>query len=225
MSTTKAADRPSWASILGVVAFAVLLLTAVYVLHLFIQRDEARKSGKRGITYQLLHAMLIYESHFGRFPSAIERSDDRTAYHSWRTRIVFFIGDIEHRPYRFDEPWNSEHNRSLIGPTPVILQDWDIHRPYWNPGHVPFFVVRGEDTLFPGDQSRSLKDIERPLASVLVLVNLMGPVGLWSEPRDFDVDQPGPPVPVAHVGLADGTVETVYRLVPIEELRQWASIK
>ena len=66
-------------------------------------------------------AVANYADANGHFPPAYQLGPDRRLWHSWRVLILPFIEqDSLLKQYRFDEPWDGEHNKKLIDKMPKI---------------------------------------------------------------------------------------------------------
>jgi RNA polymerase sigma factor (sigma-70 family) len=71
---------------------------------------------------QLMIAMHNYEAAYGHLPGNI-RDKNGKALLSWRVAILPFIEqEALYRAFKFDEPWDSEHNLKLMAQMPPILR-------------------------------------------------------------------------------------------------------
>ena len=80
-------------------------------------RAAARRAQSTNKMKQIMIAMFNYHDTYKSFPTATVLGPDGKTVHSWRVELLpFFEGkqkDLYNR-YRMDEPWDSEHNKSLI---------------------------------------------------------------------------------------------------------------
>lgn len=59
-------------------------------------------------------ALHNYHDRYGSFPPAVVLDEHGNAAHSWRTILLPDVDAMPlYRQYRFDEPWNSPHNRDI----------------------------------------------------------------------------------------------------------------
>jgi hypothetical protein len=132
----------------------------------------------------LLHH--YHETH-GHFPPAYQADASGKPAHSWRVLLMLWEEPKLFAQYRLDEPWNSPNNRKLESLMPKMFQCPSDRDPQ-NRWHTNYFVVVGNETLFPGPKSLSLRDLEKPSASTVMLVEATGLGIHWMEPRDLDYD-------------------------------------
>jgi hypothetical protein len=92
-------------------------------------RPERKSEPARRQSADNLKALMIglhrYYAHHDRFPPAvIERTfDGKTVPHSWRVAILPFLGERAlYDQYKFDEPWDSQHNRTLLEKMPAVFR-------------------------------------------------------------------------------------------------------
>lgn len=85
-------------------------------------RTAARETQSMNNLRQFALACLNYESAFSRFPMDGPRTDDEQAF-SWRVHILPYIEQNNlYDQIRFDEPWDSDHNKALLAKTPDIFK-------------------------------------------------------------------------------------------------------
>lgn len=95
---------------------------------------------------QLGLAMHNYESAFQAFPPPVLYSRHGKAY-SWRIALLPFLerNDL-YDQYRFDEEWNSPHNRLVTSSMPDVFRHPLSDE---NSTNSDYFVVTGDETIFP----------------------------------------------------------------------------
>ncbi len=113
----------------------------------------ARQAESMRKLQRLVRAMHAYHEKFKGFPPARKGGTEWEGGLSWRVEILPFLGPKEkalYAEFRFEEPWDSPHNRKLLDKMP------DVYAPPWLPGlrHDPgttFYqgIVGG---AFPGKQ-------------------------------------------------------------------------
>jgi prepilin-type processing-associated H-X9-DG protein len=108
--------------------------------------------------------------------------------------------------YRFDEPWNSPHNRQFETCGKVFQCPDDARRnpKAWN---TSFVACVGEGTLWPPHGAGNLMDIRDDRATTIMLVERSHSGIHWMEPADCDLPQTtatsGSPLRSEHRGGAN----------------------
>ena len=101
---------------------------------------------------------------------------------------------LGHKPlyeeFHLDEPWDSDHNKTLIPRIPKI---------YLSPtsqlrdGRTVYLTPRGGRTAFPGDTPVPFQKITDGLSNTVAILELNDDLAVpWTKPDDwrFDPDQP-----------------------------------
>lgn len=132
-------------------------------------------------------AVANYESAYGMYPPAFIASEDGTPMHSWRVLILPFLDRPElHAKYDFSQPWNSETNSRLAKEMPdtyAFTGDYDSDLVYTN-----YVAVLGEDTFWPGQNSRTTEELTDELSSTIVIMENINGKMHWMEPRELMMD-------------------------------------
>jgi hypothetical protein len=137
-------------------------------------------------------AMSNYQGLHGSLPPAVVRDSDGRALYSWRVLLLPFLGESTlFEQFRFDEPWDSPHNRPLSSETPrcylPALGGYDDP-----PGRTRFQVFVGPGTAFERD-GITWHDFPDRGSHTILVVEASDPV-VWSEPVDLMYDA-GKPLP------------------------------
>jgi hypothetical protein len=106
--------------------------------------------------------------------------------HSWRVLLLPFLGEgALHQEYRFDEPWDSPHNRALASrtPKPYLSNSPRVRRE----GNTGFVVITGQGTAFPPGKTVRLRDILDGTSNTIIVVNWPGAEIAWSAPVDLSL--------------------------------------
>jgi hypothetical protein len=115
---------------------------------------------------------------------------DGRPWHSWRTLLLPYVDQRDlYRRYRFDEPWDSPHNRNVCGVRVSAYDYWQSPTPI--PGTTRFVAVVGRDTVIGRTRSASVSQLQEA-KSVKKLVAVCSPhvVIPWSCPVDLDLEGP-----------------------------------
>jgi len=213
-----------------VVAVGVTLVVALPKMQ---ASSSARKLTISKANLKLIVAgMHAYHDDYGRFPPPFSRDADGKKMHSWRVRLLPYLGadaQAYHNQFKMDEPWDSEHNLNVASSMP------DVYRSPSDPAarssNVPnYYVLIGEQTLFPDNASGAgMADNLDPLNHTILVVESVAHSNIWTEPVDYEIsrmafelntfsgdDMSGPIPGGVLVGLADGSTYLIEDDTPVE---------
>lgn len=150
-------------------------------------REAARRSQCTSNLQEIGLAMYRYHEKHGSFPPAFLTDADGKPMHSWRVLILPFLGEEQlYSEYRFDEPWNSEHNRALAARMPAV---------YYCPSdqngmslQTSYVMLVEPGTISDGSKSHSVADIRDGLANTILLAEAVDANIAWMEPRDLNAE-------------------------------------
>jgi len=112
---------------------------------------------------------------------------------SWRVHILPFIEQAQlYEQFHLDEPWDSEHNRTLIERMPEAYR-CPASKHARKQGLSTYRVVSGEGTVFPGPQGVAIKEIKDGTSNTIMLVEVDDDHAVtWTKPEGlpFDPDHP-----------------------------------
>jgi hypothetical protein len=191
----QASEKKRWGCTARLLVALVLL--AVIGSLLWSAVDKARQAAQLanciGQNKFMTLPMLMYEDKNGCFPPAYIADRQGRPAHSWR--VVTLQIDMQgfYKRYRFDESWNSPHNRELAGGLPMGMSGvypWyhcatDVGSDRLDTSYV---MVVGPNTISSGAKSRSYKEITKG-SSYTVVIAEMSESGIhWMEPRDLNFE-------------------------------------
>jgi hypothetical protein len=223
-----------WLRIAGI----VLGLALVVTLMLWINRvrDVEARVQCQGCMSSIASAILGYHEKHGHFPPAYLVDAEGKPAHSWRVLILESIEPQLYAKYNFKEPWDGPNNRKLAASMPeyyACAADPEARRHL----RTNYFVVTGEQTLFPGSVPVSFKAVRKPYSEVILLIESLGEGIHWMEPRDITFDSmnfvidanSGHSVSARHrrgpnICTVDGTARTLVDVTP-DMLRQMFVIR
>ena len=146
-------------------------------------RAAATRVASSNNVRQLMLALLNYEAAHRHFPPAVLVSDAGKKY-SWRVAILPYIEQQAlYESYRFDEDWNSEHNRKVTAQTPAVFQ----HPLAVSSGSkfCSYYVITGEKTVFPGvNKGLDLGQLMDGTSNTFGVIEAKMQIH-WAEPRDI----------------------------------------
>ncbi|MBU6294275.1 MAG: DUF1559 domain-containing protein [Planctomycetes bacterium] len=164
---------------------------------------------------QLLLAMHVHHDAKNSFPAPAIVSSEGKPLLSWRVAVLPYLEQEDlYRKFKLDEPWDSEHNRKLV---PLMPKLFAPEGETLQPGHTPYVVPVGKQTMFFGGKGGKLGDVTDGTTNTVALIQLpAGRAVIWSKPDDLDAD---PKVAFDEltkgfsdrltVGFGDGTVRRI----------------
>jgi prepilin-type processing-associated H-X9-DG protein len=192
----------------------LVVLGILVVLFMFLgpATGDPRSAARRmQCTYNLKEAAIAihsYHDKYGTLPSpsgpivppAFDEAENSVATASddwsWRVRLLPFIEEQElYDQFRFDEPWDSEHNLTVAETIPDgyccpsncgEFKEINGHKiPLTN-----YVMVTGPDTVGPTDgMVRTLPDVTDGTGKTLMLVEVWGESRpAWIEPIDITLE-------------------------------------
>ena len=86
-----------------------------------VEHPSSRKAKSIANLKRIGKAILEYEAAHGRLPGYI-RAVDGTPFLSWRVALLPDLGERAlYDEFRLDEPWDSSHNKALLGRMPTVF--------------------------------------------------------------------------------------------------------
>ena len=129
---------------------------------------------------QLQLAMLNYESAHQKWPQAA-RIKNKHPY-SWRIELLPFLQHSEiYNQYRFEEPWDSEHNQKVTSKMPDVFRHPEDKPDSTNSG---YFVITGEQTIFPDGKPTSIGEMADGTSNTGMIFESKRDVH-WAKPEDI----------------------------------------
>ena len=183
--------------------------------------DAAGRAQKVNNFRQILIAMHNYASAKGSFPPPASRSDDGQPLLSWRVLILPYVdvpgGADLYKQFHLDEPWDSEHNRTLIGKMPAVYRDPVRTVVGGDVGRTTYLVPTGDKTMFPGPEALQFRQVTDGTSQTVALVDAVPELAVvWTKPDDWEVDLKDPRRGVKRTsgdsfvaGYVDGSVRTL----------------
>jgi len=132
-------------------------------------------------------ALHQYHDRFGSLPPAYVVNDQGKRLHSWRVLLLPFLGHSElYKQYRFDEPWDSAHNRQLLDQMPAVYGcPADKKRAA---GTTNYVAIVGPQTVWPEHCAVSYSHITDGTSNTLLLSETADAGIEWLEPRDLSYE-------------------------------------
>jgi hypothetical protein len=176
---------------------------------------------------QLMLAMHSYHDTFGRLPAVASFGKDGKPLLSWRVHILPFIEqDRLYKEFHFDEPWDSEHNKTLIKRMPRMFVSSE------NPqlaadGKTTYVGVVAKSAVFTGDKTGiRITEITDGTSNTISVVDADDKDAvIWTKPDDLRLDVKDPKKGLSTrfpmgflVAMADGSVRLLPKTITKETL-------
>lgn len=148
-------------------------------------------------------------------PARIADGPARGSQLSWRVHLLPFIGEPElYEEFHFDEPWDSQHNQSLLPRMPAVYGDGDKGQ------KTRFQAYMGEKLLFGNNQPTTSRSVRDGLPStILLVVTAADKAVTWTQPDDLSLDPQKPAEVLGKVTtieclMADGRLVSLPSTIP-----------
>ncbi|MFO0850580.1 MAG: sigma-70 family RNA polymerase sigma factor [Gemmataceae bacterium] len=188
----------------------------------------------RKLTLERLKQVVVashnyLDAHQDRFPQDIRDKDGKPLL-SWRVAILPYLGnEYLYSQFKRDEPWDSEHNRKLLGFIPPTFQSAPAVQRSLPLGHTLMQRPTGKGAIHEPGVPVPILGVTDGTSNTLYAVEA-GEAVPWTKPADlaydFDKDFPvpvGPYTDALYVAIADGST---LRLSPAPDpvtLKQFVS--
>ena len=160
-------------------------------------------------------ALAMHNMHdvYGRFPDDDGIDDENKGNLSWRVWILPYVEQAAlYQQFHLDEPWDSDHNKTLIEEMPAIFESPGVTEK----GKTSIHVFTGEGAPFAGESSPGMRNITDGTSNTIMMV-LAGSdkADIWTKPGglDFDLEDPvkalGKTDKQILVGFMDGSVRSL----------------
>jgi len=162
---------------------------------------------------QIALAMHNMHDTYNYFPDDDGLDDDNKGNLSWRVWILPYMEQAAlYNQFHLDEPWDSDHNKTLIEQMPAIFESPGVTEK----GKTSIHVFTGEGAPFAGDKAPGIRDITDGTSNTIMTV-LAGAdkADVWTKPGGLDFDAENPIKALGKIdkefliGLMDGSVRSL----------------
>lgn len=190
-SVFRGENRPRKFRQTSIAGLVLLLPVSLLLPAISTAREAARRMHCSANLKQIAYALHNYHDLYGSLPPAYAADDEGRPTHSWRVLILPFIDEQRlYDQYRFDEPWDSLHNRTLADQMPgMFVCPSNAHRHSGEVTAPSYVAVLGADTAWPWNRGRSFGEFVDEPASTLLAMEYHGEPIEWTDPRDPTYEQ------------------------------------
>ena len=218
-------DQSHVMTVASIGILAALMLPAIQAV-----REAARRNQSLNNLKQIMLALLNHEAAKLRFPAQANLSPDAKPLLSWRVHILPFIEESTlYSQFHLDEPWDSEHNRTLIARMPEIYLD-PSSKLAPTDGRTHYLGVEGEGRFFEGGakDGRAMMSIRDGTSNTIAVVQVDDSRTVeWTRPDDWELgpDESAAGLGRLHAGgvflagFCDGHVSAVMESIDPHELK------
>jgi prepilin-type processing-associated H-X9-DG protein len=189
-------------------------------------REAAGRVKSQNNLKMLALGMHAYHDATGTFPAwAVYSKDGKRPLLSWRVALLPYLEQGElYKQFKFDEPWDSEHNKRLVSKMPAVFANAEAP-PSNEPGltHYQVFVGGGAPFRFDARGIRVV-DVTDGTSNTIMIATATDPVP-WTKPEDltYSARKPVPKLGLggkpANVALFDGSVRALSAKLSDRTLR------
>ncbi len=145
-------------------------------------REAARRAQSTNNLKQLMRAAHNFHETYGRFPPQASVDANGKPLLSWRVHLLPYVDQLNlYRQFHLDEPWDSAHNKSLIGRIPTVYQNPNL--PAGTTTN--YLAVVGKDTVLAPGRSSQISGITDGSSLTLMMVEADADRAVtWTKPAD-----------------------------------------
>lgn len=172
----------------------------------------------------MLIAMHNFHNDYNRMPNQCIMSKDGKPLLSWRVQLLPYLGhDLLYKEFKFDEPWDSDHNKKLLSKMPDIFKHPSAKNvPADHTVYQVFYSKKatkpGAAILEDGRMTLGMLTVQDGTSNTFVLTDAAATPVPWTKPEDLLFDGTVENLPKlsspknngwAHVAFGDGSVRPV----------------
>ncbi|MEQ9406082.1 MAG: DUF1559 domain-containing protein [Fuerstiella sp.] len=158
-------------------------------------------------------AMHNFHDAYRAFPDHDGGDNDNKGNLSWRVHLLPFLGQPQlYDRFHLDEPWDSEHNKSLISEMPDEFKTPGVDEP----GRTSLHGIEGENTLMSGKRAVAIHNIiDGTSNTIMFAVAAVEKSDVWTKPGALSYKAGPPTATLGDVGdrflmaRCDGSVDAL----------------
>ncbi len=138
---------------------------------------------------QIALAMHNHHDAYNAFPDNDGRDNENKGNLSWRVHVLQMMDPRLYRQFHLNEPWDSEHNKTLIEKMPDVYRTPGVKQN----GETSVHGIVGKNTIFSGDGPVSIRQITDGTSNTIMTVMAgADKADIWTKPGGISFKQ-GPP--------------------------------
>lgn len=150
---------------------------------------------------------------YNRFPDDDGLDDANKGNLSWRVYVLPYLEQANlYNQFHLDEPWDSDHNKSLIEKMPAVFETPGVNEK----GKTSIHLFTGEGSPFAGEEGPGMRNIVDGTSNTILTV-IAGPdkAEFWTKPGGLDFDPEDPIKALGKIdkqfvaGFMDGSVHSL----------------
>ncbi|MCI0333057.1 MAG: DUF1559 domain-containing protein, partial [Planctomycetes bacterium] len=179
-------------------------------------REAARRVQAANHMKQIMLAFHNYHSMRRTLPAHASYSDDGKPLLSWRVHILPFVeGGHQYNQFHLDEPWDSEHNKTLIAQMPEVYTNPNLPL---EPGKTNYLAIVGKECAFDGSKTGlGFQNITDGTSKTIAFVEADPAQAVeWTKPDDLEFNPDDPKAGLGNVrpggwnaAFCDGSVQFI----------------
>ena len=213
----------------GVGASPAVIAVGIALLLPAVQqaREAARRSQGKNNLKQIGLAMHNYHDVYKTFPAAGSVDKKGKKLLSWRVHVLPFVDQNPlYQQFHLDEPWDSDHNKTLIEKIPPAYVSPN-HEDLAKQGKTVYLVPTGKGAAFEGDEGRGIREFTDGTTNTILAVEARADAAvIWTKPDDLALDfknlfksLKSARVGGFHAMLADGSVRFISDAIDVSILK------
>ncbi len=190
-------------------------------------REAARRSQGKNNLKQIGLAMHNFHDVYKTFPAAGSVDKKGKKLLSWRVHVLPFVDQNPlYQQFHLDEPWDSDHNKTLIEKIPPAYVSPN-HEDLAKQGKTVYLVPTGKGAAFEGDEGRGIREFTDGTSNTILAVEAHADAAvIWTKPDDLALDfknlfkgLKSARVGGFHALLADGSVRFISDAIDVSILK------
>jgi prepilin-type processing-associated H-X9-DG protein len=190
------------------------------------RREAARRAESVNNLKQIGLAMHNFHDTHKAFPAASTYDAKGKPLLSWRVYLLPYVEqDALFRQFRLNEPWDSPHNKKLIGRMPPVYKS-PLQKNV-EAGKTTYLAPVGPKTIFGGKKGMPIQKIVDGTSNTIMVVDADDSRAVfWTQPEDYKIDAKNPMAGLVRQGthgfnalFADGSVHFIPAATDAATLR------
>lgn len=186
--------------------------------------QERQELSRQMAIKQMVLAMHTFHDVHNGLPMWNGQGEDQPKGLSWRVHLLPYMGlDELYSQFHLDEPWDSEHNKTLIEKMPDIFRTGGVDAP----GSTSYHVFLGDQTPVGGKSPQSMRNITDGTSNTLLIVKAgADKADIWTKPGGLEYVAEDPLKCMGNVGkkilvaMCDGSTRLIDSTISSETFRR-----